>query len=322
MRAAMVEAPVGDDIYGEDPSVQALEKRVAAMLGKETALFVPSGTMANQIGLALHARAGDEILASGGSHIALYESGAAAGLSGLQIHPVCELGAFDPDQFEAARRPDDFYRPRQAVVALENTHNQAGGRIYPQAWIVDIAAKAHADGLAVHLDGARLWNTHVASGLSLSDLAAPADSVSVCFSKGLGAPVGSAIAMRADQRPHGLRLRRRLGGAMRQSGLLAAAASFALDHHLDDLAADHMRARTLATGLRDAGYGCDADAVETNVVVFDVPRDAAPWMVDATGLGVLLGAIGPRRIRAVTHRDLGDEDIAQAIERLTSLATS
>lgn len=322
MREAMAGAEVGDDIYGEDPTVARLEAYVAERLGKETALFVPSGTMANQIGLSLHAQAGDEVLTSGGAHVALYESGAAAGLAGLQLTPVVPLGIFDVDALAEVLRPDDYYRPRQATLAIENTHNQAGGLVWPQDVVVAVAARAREHGLRVHLDGARLWNASVASGRDLAELAAPADTVSVCFSKGLGAPVGSAIACAAADRPRAMRLRRRLGGAMRQSGILAAAALHALEHHMDDLADDHRRARRLAEGLRDAGFGCDVDAVETNIVPFDVPKDASEWLADAKQRGVLLGAIGPQRIRAVTHRDLDDAAIDEALKVLGPLSAA
>ncbi len=199
---------------------------------------------------------------------------------------------------------------------MENSHNHSGGRLFPLAWAQENAALARAEGLGVHLDGARLWNAAAASGESLPVLAAVADTVSVCFSKGLGAPVGSALVMDASQRERSLHLRRRMGGALRQAGILAAGALHALAHHRDDLAEDHRRARVLATGLLEAGYRCEVDTVETNIVVFEVEEDAAMFMARARERGVALGAIGPRTIRAVTHRDLDDEGVARALEVL------
>lgn len=315
----MARAEVGDDVYGEDPTVAALEREVAELLGKESALFVPSGTMANQIGLALHAQPGDEILVGQGAHVGLYESGAATGISGIQLTPVPGPGTFDLDAFESCLHPDAFYYARQAAVAFENTHNHSGGRVFSQELIVSIAKRARERELGVHLDGARLWNAAVATGLSPKQLAAPADTVSVCFSKGLGAPVGSALLIEEKHRHRALRLRRRLGGAMRQAGILAAGALHAIRHHRDGLADDHARAKRLAEGLSGAGYSCDLKSVETNIVVFDVDRAAEVYLAEAAKAGVKMGAIGARRIRAVTHRDVDDDGIARAIEILTEL---
>lgn len=319
MRDAMASAEVGDDVYGEDPTVARLEATVAALLGKESALFVPSGTMANQIGLALHAHPGEEILVGVGAHVSLYESGAAPGLSGIQLTPVPGDGRFDADALRPLLHPDVFYYAKQRAVAFENTHNQSGGRVFPQDDLVAAAALAREHGLGVHLDGARLWNAATATGLDVATLAAPADTVSVCLSKGLGAPVGSVVAFPGSRRLDALRLRRRLGGAMRQAGILAAAGLYALEHHRGDLADDHRRARTLADGLAAAGYGCDPSVVETNIVVFEVPGEAPEFLERAREVGVLLGAIGPRTLRAVTHRDLDDEAIAAAIAALAGL---
>ncbi len=319
MRDAMASAEVGDDVYGEDPTVKRLEDRVASLLGKESALFVPSGTMANQIGLALHAHPGDEILVGAGAHITLYESGAASGLSGLQLTPVPGDGRFDADALRPLLHPDVYYYARQRAVAFENTHNQSGGRVFPQDDLVSAAALAREHSLGVHLDGARLWNAAAATGLDVATLAAPADTVSVCLSKGLGAPVGSVVLFPRVRRADALRLRRRLGGAMRQAGVLAAAGLYALEHHREDLAADHRRARKLAEGLAGAGYGCDPVAVETNIVVFEAPGLAAEFLERARQAGVLLGAIGARTLRAVTHRDLDDDAIAAAVAALAGL---
>jgi threonine aldolase len=319
MRRVLAAAEVGDDVYGEDPTVRRLEEHVAALLGKEHALFVPSGTLANQLALALHGARGEEILVGEDAHVLLYESGAAAGASGLQLTPIPGGGTFDADALEARIRPHAFYYARQAAVSLENTHNHSGGRVFPQSQILAIAERAKAHGLGLHLDGARLWNASVATGQEPRELAAPFDTVSVCFSKGLGAPVGSAVCFPAARRDEALRLRRRAGGAMRQAGLLAAAALYALEHHRADLAADHARAKRLAEGLANAGFGCDLASVETNIVAFDVSVDAPTFLARAKELGVALGAIGARRIRAVTHRDLDDAAIDGALSALATL---
>ncbi len=320
MRRAMAAAEVGDDVYGEDPTIRRLEEHVAALLDKESALFVPSGTLANQLALALHGARGEEILVGEDAHVLLYESGAAAGASGLQLTPIPGGGLFDAADLEPRLRPSAFYYARQAAVALENTHNHSGGRVFPQANGLAVAERARAAGLGLHLDGARLWNASVATGLSPQHLAAPFDTVSVCFSKGLGAPVGSAVCFPAARRDEALRLRRRAGGALRQAGILAAAALHGLEHHRADLVDDHVRARRLAEGLAELGFGCDPTAVETNIVAFDVTLDASTFLARARELGVLLGAIGARRIRAVTHRDLDDEAIDGALRALAELA--
>jgi len=315
MREAMARAEVGDDVYGEDPTVRALEERVAGLLGKEDALFVPSGTQANQIALMLHCQAGDAAFAGEHAHFGLYEAGAAGAFVGAQIHSL-GVPLPGPDELRARLFPDLFYYPRPRLVALENTHNHGGGLVYPQERAEALAELAREKGLAVHLDGARLWNAHVASGTPLPKLAAVADTVSVCFSKGLGAPVGSAVAFERARRPDALRYRRRMGGALRQAGILAAAALHALDHHLGELAADHRRARRLAEGL--AGLGADPAKTETNIVVFEHP-DAAAFVARAAEREVRISAMGPRVVRLTTHRDLDDEAIEAAIERLVGL---
>ena len=315
MRQVMADAPVGDDVYGEDPTVRALEERVAELLGKESALFVPSGTQANQIALMLHCQSGDAVFAPDDAHFGLYESGAAAALVGVQIHA---LGSALPDAsaFEARLFPDMFYQPRPRLLALENTHNHAGGRVYPQERAEAIAQRARAEGLGVHLDGARLWNAHVATDEPLSRLAAVGDTVSVCFSKGLGAPMGSALAMPESWRARALRFRRRMGGALRQAGIVAAGALYALEHHLANLADDHRRAQHLARALMP--LGADPRRTDTNMVVF-THSDAPAFVESAAKVGVRIGAMGRRTVRLVTHRDLRDEDIDLALERLLQL---
>jgi threonine aldolase len=318
MRRAMQDAELGDDVYDEDPSVLALQRKVAALLGKEAALFVPSGTMSNQIALLCHCERGDEVIAGEGTHCMLYESGAASAWAGVGFCVVGKGGLFDAEQMLAAIKPSEYHFPRARLVALENTHNRGGGRVFPQAVLAAVADAARARGLRVHLDGARLWNASVASGRALAELAAPADSVSVCFSKGLGAPVGSALCGSRELIARARRFRKMLGGGMRQAGVLAAAASYALDHHVERLAEDHANARLLAQGLaRLPGVECDPERIETNIVLFDLPgRDATAFVAAARGAGVRLNSTGPHQLRAVTHLDVSRRDIEQATERI------
>ncbi|HEY7958008.1 MAG TPA: low-specificity L-threonine aldolase [Polyangia bacterium] len=322
MREAMARAEVGDDVYGEDPTVNRLQERVAALLGKEAALYVPSGTMANQIALYTLTQPGDEVLVSSGAHCMYYESGAAAALSGVQLR---ELGGpdgrFSVAEVEAAINPDNAHYPPTRVIAVENSHNRSGGRIFPEPAIAAIAKLARARGIALHLDGARLWNVHAASGRSLADLAAPFDTVSVCLSKGLGAPVGSLVAGSKSLIARAHRRRKMLGGGMRQAGLLAAAGLYALDHHLQRLKDDHENARKIAQAVAGApGVAIDPATVETNIVVWDlapeVPLDAAAFVERARERGVLLNAMGPRRVRAVTHLDVDAAACALGAERI------
>jgi len=318
MRAAMAAAEVGDDVYGEDPSVNLLQERVAALLGKEAALFVPTGTMANQIALLCHCQRGDEVLAGEGNHCVLYESGAGSAWAGVSFSVVGRGGLFDAQQMLAAVKPPEYHFPRTRLVAVENTHNRAGGRVFPQADVLAIARAAHERGLPVHIDGARIWNAAAATGLAPAELAAPGDTVSACFSKGLGAPVGSVLAGSRElvQRAH--RFRKMLGGGMRQAGVLAVAALYALDHQRARLADDHANARALARGLSELpGVTCDLSRVETNIVNFDLPgRDARRFAAEAASRGVRLNAIAPERLRAVTHLDVSADDIREALARL------
>ncbi len=317
----MATAEVGDDIYGEDPTVRALEERVAGMLGKERALFVPSGTMSNQLALMVQTRRGDEVVIGEGSHCAWFESGAAGALSGVQISVAGQGGLYDVADLEAAVKPAQFYMPRTSLIVIENSHNRSGGRVFPLAAAERVAARARELGLAVHLDGARLWNAAVASGESLERLAAPADTVSVCFSKGLGAPVGSALVGPTALLEEALRCRRMLGGAMRQSGILAAAALYALDENLDRLAEDHEKARDFArllAGVR--GARVDLERVETNIVNVVVERAPEAVVLErAKARGVLLGTIAPRTLRAVMHLDVSAGDVRSAAEVLAAV---
>lgn len=323
MRQAMASAEVGDDVYGEDPSVQELERRVADLLGKERALFVPSGTMANQIALMLHTRRGDEVVIGEGTHCAEYESGAAAALSGVQLAVAGTGGLFEVAELEAKIRPGAYWLPRTSLLVVENTHNRGGGRVFPLARLRAVTDHARARGLAVHLDGARLWNAAAASGVGLEDFARTADTVSVCFSKGLGAPVGSALAGPRDLLERAVRLRRMLGGAMRQSGVLAAAALFALEHHRARLAEDHDHAQLLARGLEGVpGARVDPARVDTNIVNIELDGPSAePVIARARELGVLISSIAPRFLRAVTHLDVSREAATRAAAALGAAIT-
>lgn len=321
MRAAMAEAEVGDDVYGEDPTVRALEEEVAELLGKEAALFVTSGTMGNQLAIACQTRPGDEVVVGEWAHPVLYEVGAGAALSGVQFAIAGRGGLFDTDDLEAQIKPIAYYAPRTSLVAMENTHNRAGGCVFPQADVVAIAERAHARGLRVHIDGARLWNASVASGRSVRELAAPADTVSVCFSKGLGAPVGSALSGERAVVEQARRLRKMWGGGMRQTGILAAAARYALAHHRARIADDHANARALAGLLRESDVDqMDVPHVETNIVniSLDAPLDAATVSRHARELGVAINATGPHSLRAVTHLDVGADQLRFAADALRS----
>jgi threonine aldolase len=318
MREAMARAEVGDDVYGEDPTVRRLEEHVAAMLGKEAALFVPSGTMSNQLAIACHTERGDEVYAGEGSHCIWYESGAAAAWSGVQLVEVGRGGVFGAAELAEAVKPDAYYMPRPRLVVVENTHNRGGGKPWPTAALAEVVATARARGLGLHLDGARLWNAAIATGLPEHELARGFDSVSVCFSKGLGAPVGSALAGSRALVTKAHRLRKMLGGGMRQVGVLAAAARYALDHHRDRLALDHANARAFAAGLEGVP-GVSVPPVETNIVMIDLPMDARLAAHACAERGLLLSAFGPRRLRAVTHLDVDAADVHEAARILVSV---
>ncbi|NNE69956.1 MAG: low specificity L-threonine aldolase [Rhodothermales bacterium] len=316
MRQAMASAEVGDDVFGEDPTVLRLQERVADLLGKEAALFVPSGSMANQLAVRVQTQPGDEVICEAACHIVNYESAAAPVLSGVQLLPIHgDRGRLSPEQVSAAVRHAYYWEPQSRLVCLENTANKAGGTVLDQDEVVAVGEVVRSRGLAFHLDGARLWNAAVASGLSEKELAAPFDTVSVCLSKGLGAPIGSLLAGPAEVVTKAHRWRKVLGGGMRQVGILAAAGLHALEHHRSDLAADHARARRLASGLASCGsVTIDPDSVETNIVMFDVEGFTALEALERLReAGVLMVPFGPQRIRATTHRDLGDADIEAAL---------
>jgi threonine aldolase len=310
MRAAMAAAPVGDDQYGEDPSTNRLQARCAELLGKQAAVWLPTGTMANQVALRCLTRPGDEVIACRESHAAWHELGGAAANAGVQIHEIGQGGRFNAEELRAAVKPRNFpIFPTTTLVEVENTHNRAGGVVVPQTEVLRLCAVARELGLATFLDGARLWNASAASGLPVSELAAPFDLVAVAFSKGLGAPGGSLLAGSKVLIAAAVRHRQRLGGAMRQNGVFGAAALHALDFHLARLPQDHANARAFAEALAaTAPVLLDLATVQTNIVVFHLPEtlaiDAPTLSTQARARGVLVNAFGPRTVRAVTHLDV------------------
>ena len=322
MRAAMAAAPVGDDQYGEDPSINRLQDRVAELLGKEAALFVPSGTMANQVGLQLLTRPGDEVVVGAESHITWHEAGASSFNAGVQFTVAGQGGVFTAAEFREAYKPDGHVVfPPTTLVSIENTHNRGGGVIFPQQDIIAIAAAAHALGCATYLDGARLFNAAVATGLSLAELAAPFDVVSVALSKGLGCPVGSLVAGTREAMQRGVRARRRFGGAMRQSGILAAAGLYALDQGFARLEEDHANAKLIAARIAETGASIDLATVQTNIVIFRLPAplpDAATVVRRAGEQGVMVGAFAPRTVRATTHLNVNAAQCRHAADVLAA----
>lgn len=315
MRRAMAEAEVGDDVYREDPTLRALEERVAELFGHEDALFVPSGTMGNQIGLRLVCQPGEEILGDADCHVLTYELGAAAAIFGLSSRTVVSQGGrLDADRLNEQVRPrGDWHVTPTAVIAVENTHNRGGGLIQPLDELQKLWNWSREADVAVHLDGARIWNAAVATGKDLATFGRLADTASVCLSKGLGTPVGSVLVASAERIAAARLWRKRLGGGMRQAGILAAAGLYALDHHLERLADDHEHARLLAERL-----GLDAESVETNVVVVDGVN--APKVAEAAkAQGVLVGQVGPSWLRLVTHLDIDRAGIDRAAAVLAPL---
>ncbi|MCA0143623.1 low specificity L-threonine aldolase [Blastococcus sp. LR1] len=315
MRKAMAEAEVGDDVYGEDPAVRALEERVAAMFGHEAAMFVPSGTMGNQIGMRLVCEPGQEILCDADAHVVTYEMGAAAAIFGISTRTVVsDRGLLDADALiEQVRPKSDWHLTATAAIAVENTHNRGFGRVQPLDQLQKLWNWSREADVAVHLDGARLWNAHVASGVPLATYGGLADTASVCFSKGLGTPVGSVLVA-SEARIAAARLwRKRLGGGMRQVGVLAAACTYALDEHLPRLGEDHEHAQLLATRL-----GVDPATVQTNMVVLD--DVAAPLIAEAAkAQGVLVSQVSARRVRLVTHLDVDRAAVERAADVLNGL---
>jgi threonine aldolase len=325
MREAMFRAEVGDDVLDGDPTTRMLEDRVAEILGKERALFFPSGIQANQTALAVHGRPGSEVILEAGAHIFNYEEGAGAALSGLQLRPVAaQEGLLSAELVREAIRPRSPYVHPTCLVALENTHNSAGGKILPLETFGEIRDVAEAAGVPIHLDGARLWHACAETGISPSRYGALADTVMVSLSKGLGAPVGSLLAGSAEAMERAWRIRRRLGGGMRQSGILAAAGLYALEFHMDRLAEDHGRARELARGAESV-EGLGVPMPDTNIVMVDILADGVSpgKMLDRLSrAGVLMVQFGPRRLRAVTHLDVDDQGIARAVGALAQAMES
>lgn len=309
MRAAMAFADVGDDVYGDDPTVNALEKQVAELLGKEDAVFVPSGTQSNLVGLMAHCQRGDEYIVGQNAHTYKYEAGGAAVLGSIQPQPVdfAADGSLPLDVAAAKIKEPDSHFARTRLLAIENTHD---GKPLPTDYLDSLRPFVDAHGLGLHLDGARMWNAAVASGRTPAAVAAPFDTVSVCFSKGLGAPVGSALVGRRDLVAEARRWRKMVGGGMRQAGILAAGAAYALDHHIDRLADDHARATTLAEAL-DVIDGLDVVSVQTNMVFVDVAADPATWGKHLAEAGIVVSAAP--RTRLVTHLDIDDAGVAAMI---------
>jgi threonine aldolase len=325
MRAAIAAAPVGDDQYGEDPTTNALQARVASLLGKEAALFLPSGTMANQVAVRALTRPGDDVIVSRESHLGWHETGGAAANSGVQLSEIGQRGVFTVSEFLAARKPQGhILYPPTTLVSVENTQNRMGGIVFPQAEAEKICAAAREHGVASYLDGARLWNAAVAARRTPSELSSPFDLVSVALSKGLGAPGGSLLAGPRALIDRCTRYRRMAGGALRQSGILSAAGLYALEHNMDRLVDDHTNARLIGERLAASRrIVLDLATVQTNILVFGLAADApdAPALVArAKERGVLIFAFGPRTVRAVTHLDVTREQCTRAADILVSIA--
>ncbi len=327
MRAAIAAAPVGDDVFGDDPSINALQAHVADLLGKEAALFVPSGTMANQVAIRTWTEPGDEIIAEATAHIFLYEGGGFAALSGVSLRQVPGVrGILDPEAVRQAVRPPGglSHFPVSKLVCVENTANRGGGTVYPVAVLQALGAVAQEEGLKLHLDGARLFNAAVACGRPIAELAAPFDSISVCLSKGLGAPVGSVLVGSRPFIDRAHRFRKMFGGGMRQAGILAAAGLHALEHHVDRLADDHRRARRIGEELSAVkGVSVDLGSVQTNMVYVDVAgtgRDAAQWVALLDARGIASHATSPTSLRFVTHLQIGDDAVDAVLAAFGELA--
>ena len=327
MRRALASAPVGDDQFGEDPSINELQERCAALLGKESGLWLPSGTMANQVALQVLTRPGDDVVVSRQSHAVWHEAGASAANAGVQMTEIGQRGSFTAEEFLAARKPRGHpLFPPTTLVEIENTHNRAGGVVVTLTEASEVCAAARELDIATYLDGSRLWNASVASGQSVGELSRPFDVVSVSFSKGLGAPAGALLAGPRDVITRAIRSRRMLGGAMRQVGIFGAAALYALDHHVERLADDHINARLIAGHLASLPQvDLDITSVQTNIVIFDLRQEAiaAPAFVEAARQrGVLVVAFGPRTVRAVTHLDVTRDECARAGAILAEVAAA
>jgi threonine aldolase len=321
MREAMAAADVGDDVYGEDPTVNALQAEVAALFGHEAALFTPTGSMANQIALQLLVPPASELLCDADAHVVTYEIGAAAAYGGISSRTWPAVGAdIDPDAVAAMIRPDGYWAVPTRTIAVEQTHNRGGGGVIPLETLRALRRVGDEHGVGLHCDGARIWHAHVADRVPLATYGGLFDTVSVCLSKGLGAPVGSLVMGSAERMDRARYIRKRMGGGMRQAGVLAAAGLYALRHHVDRLATDHARAAALAEALTP--YGLVAGPVRTNIVPLDLgkgPLDALALGAAARERGVLVSVLGPRTARLVTHLDLDDAAIDRAIDTLTAI---
>ncbi|TYC03707.1 aminotransferase class I/II-fold pyridoxal phosphate-dependent enzyme [Micromonospora sp. WP24] len=319
MREAMATAEVGDDVYGEDPTVTALEAEVAALFGHEAALFAPSGSMANQIALQLAVPPANELLCDADAHVVTYEIGAAAAYGGISSRTWPAVGGdIDPDVVAAMIRPDGYFAVPTRAIAVEQTHNRGGGGVIPLATLRELRRVADDAQLALHCDGARIWHAHVADGVPLIEYGRLFDTLSVCLSKGLGAPVGSLVVGSAEKIERARLIRKRMGGGMRQVGVLAAAGRYALAHHVERLAEDHAKAARLAEAI--APFGVLATAVRTNIVPLDLTKsalDAHTLAAAAREAGLLISVLGPRTARLVTHMDVDDAGIDRAVEILT-----
>jgi len=320
MREAIFRAEVGDDVFGDDPTVIKLENIVADLLGKPKALFVPSGTMANQLCLRSQTEPGDEVILEKNSHIFNYEVGSASALSGLQLHPVQGTkGVITKEQIEEEIRPDDIHIPKTALICLENTHNRAGGTIFPLEEIEKIYELAKRNNIKMHLDGARLWNAVIATVIPLHKWARCFDSVSVCLSKGLGAPIGSVIAGGEDFIKKARRNRKMYGGGMRQVGIIAAAGIYAIENNFNRIAEDHRNARLLAERLSQIeGIQIETESVQTNIVVINIEKskkDVSQVIEQLKSKGVLVVSFGKNKMRAVAHLDVSRNDILEAVEK-------
>ena len=322
MRKAVFEAPVGDDVFGEDPSVTMLQKATAELCGMEEALYFPSGTSANLCALGAHCERGHEIICGQDSHIFIYEGGGASSLLSIAFNTVNNNadGTMDIEEVESRIRKDDFHHPITGAVAVENTHNIKGGKCLPLDYLSKLKAMCNRHGLPLHMDGARLWNASAASGLSMKELLKDVDTVSVCYSKGLGAPVGSVLAGPSSFIAKSRRLRKVTGGGMRQAGLLAAAALYALEHNFPKMKEDHRRLEEIRLALSQLP-GLDVPhSVDSNILFFETENNEGPALVAALEKkhGLLLGSYGPRRVRITTHPNIGDEDVKRVIEAVSA----
>jgi threonine aldolase len=326
MRRAIAEAEVGDDVFEGDPTVVRLESKTAEILGQEAALYVPSGTMANQIALRMINRPGDEVICETGCHIFNYEVAAASALSGIQLSPIrAPGGILTPELVNPKIRSDNIHHPNTSMIAVENTHNRAGGNVYPMELLESLRNLARDAGLSCYLDGARLWNAAAYHRVAPSEISSRFDAVSVCFSKGLGAPVGSAVASSAKNIGIARRIRKMLGGGMRQVGIIAAGALYALENNLDRISDDHRRARKLAKNLASSGlFDIDPEKVLTNIVVIGLksPLSETEFCARLESNGLLVVPFGEGLIRAVAHLDINDDDIESASEILATVAKS